>query len=221
MLIHSDFEQLVSVENLLVCWDRFKKSKRSKSDVMEFERHLEDNIFILHDELLSLKYRHGYYSTFNIYDPKHRVISKANVCDRLVHHLVFQELYRVFEPTFIHHSYSSRIGKGTHLAVTNVSRCLRATSRNYTKTVYALKCDIKKFFWSVSHPKLLAIIKQRISDERFLALTQELIESFPRFTDVQSEREREREREREYFLSPPKQAFLSATSHRKFLPTYI
>ena len=189
--------------------------------MMEFERHLEDNIFILHDELLSLKYRHGYYSTFNIYDPKHRVISKANVCDRLVHHLVFQELYRVFEPTFIHHSYSSRIGKGTHLAVTNVSRCLRATSRNYTKTVYALKCDIKKFFWSVSHPKLLAIIKQRISDERFLALTQELIESFPRFTDVQSEREREREREREYFLSPPKQAFLSATSHRKFLPTYI
>lgn len=146
---------------------------------MEFERCLEDNIFKLHYELSSGRYQHGPYSTFHIYDPKHRVISKALVRDRLVHHVVFNELYRIFDPTFIHHSYSSRLNKGTHLAVLNLFHCLRQVSRNYTQTVHILKCDVKKFFWSVDHQKLLAIIQSKIKDEKFLWLINEIVKSFP------------------------------------------
>ena len=192
-IISHNFTDVISLENLFLCWQEFRKGKRNKPDVQQFEFNLEDNIFNLHSDLSSHVYRHSSYGTFHICDPKYRVISKASIRDRLVHHLVFKELYRIFEPNFIYHSYSSRVGKGTHLAVTNVSRCFRATSRNYTRPVYALKCDIKKFFWSVPHQKLLAIIKRRITDERFLLLTRELINSFPRLANIQSERERERE----------------------------
>lgn len=179
MVVHKSYEELISLKNLFSCWKRFRNGKAKKPDVMEFERHLEDNIFKLHDELSSGRYHHGPYSTFHIYDPKHRVISKALVRDRLVHHTVFNELYRIFDPTFIFHSYSSRLGKGTHLAVINLFNRLRQVSHNYTQTVYILKCDVKKFFWSVDHQKLLAIIQTKIKDEKLLTLIREIVQSFP------------------------------------------
>ena len=146
--------------------------------MQRFERYLEDNIFGLHHELEKQAYRHGSYSTFHIHDPKHRVISKATVRDRLVHHLVFNELYRIFDPSFIFHSYSSRVGKGTHLAVKNLSQSLRKVSKNYTCPTFALKCDIRKFFDSVSHQKLLQIIENKIKNSQFLWLTREIFDSF-------------------------------------------
>lgn len=57
---------------------------------MEFERYLEDNIFKLHDELVNQTYRHNPYVKFHIYDPKYRIIHKAIVKDRLVHHIVLR-----------------------------------------------------------------------------------------------------------------------------------
>lgn len=143
-----------------------------------FERFLEDNIFALREELAICAYRHGKYKTFHIQDPKPRVISKAAVRDRLVHHLVFKQLYDIFNPTFIFHSYASREEKGTHLAVKNLSKCLRRVSRNYTRPSFALKCDIRKFFGSMSHKKLLQLIERRISDKKFLWIIGEIINSF-------------------------------------------
>ena len=145
---------------------------------MEFERYLENNIFRLNSELVNQTYKHSSYKEFNIYDPKHRIIHKAEVKDRLVHHMVFDELYYIFNSTFIYHSYSSRQNKGTHLAIKNLSHILRKTSRNYTETVYVLKCDIKKFFHSVSHQKLFEIIKNRVNDPKFLSLIWNIISSF-------------------------------------------
>ena len=151
---------------------------------MEFERYLEDNIFKLHFELANLTYMHDPYVKFDIYDPKHRIIHKAEVKDRLVHHIVFKELYKIFNPTFIYHSYSSRDNKGTHLAVKNLSDVLRKVSNNYTQPVYILKCDIKKFFHSVSHQKLFEIIKKRVKNPNFLWLVGQIISSF--FTTVEN-----------------------------------
>lgn len=162
----------------MICWDEFKKGKSKKYDVMKFERYLEDNIFKLHDELASQTYQHSPYIEFHICDPKHRIIHKAEVKDRLVHHIVFKELYKIFNPTFIYHSYSSRDNKGTHLAVKNLSCILRKTSSNYTKPAYALKCDIKKFFHSISHQKLFEIIKNRVNDPKCLWLIWQIISSF-------------------------------------------
>lgn len=192
-VVHNIYDRLISIENILSCWYEFKKGKANKLDVMTFERHLEDNIFLLHEELGSKTYKHDVYNTFHIYDPKYRIISKATVKDRLVHHIVFNELYRIFDPTFIYHSYASRMSRGTHLAVKNVARSLRKVSKNYTQQAYALKCDIKKFFDSVAHKKLLQLIQKRINDRHFLWLIEEIIESFAMSAGNSAERERERE----------------------------
>ena len=195
-VIHNIYDKLISLENIFACWYEFKKDKAKRADVQRFERHLEDNIFALREELRSQTYRHGLYHKFHIYDPKFRVISKASVKDRLVHHMVFNELYRIFDPAFIYHSYSSRLSKGTHVAVKNLSDSLRKTSKNYRFPAYVLKSDIRKFFDTINHQKLLQIIQKRIADKNFLWLVSELIESFTP-VDNFAERERERERERE------------------------
>ena len=190
--VNNIYNNLINLENIFNAWAEFKQGKMNKPDVLSFERNLEDNLFSLHPELLNRTYIHGPYSTFHIHDPKSRLISKATVKDRLVHHLVFRELYRIFNPSFIYHSYSSREGKGTHLAVKDLTSCLRKVSRNYAHPCFALKCDIKKFFQSVPHQKLLEIIKRKVKDEKFLWLVREIIGSFISPVDNFTERERER-----------------------------
>ena len=159
-------------------WDEFKRGKISKRDVQKFELKLEDNLFALHKELADQTYKHGHYTTFHIFDPKHRIISKASVRDRLVHHVVFQKLYTIFDPTFIFHSYSSRTDKGSHLAVENLGKVLRSESKNNSRSAFVLKCDIKKFFQSIPHKQLLQIIEKRIKDKQLLWLVKEIISSF-------------------------------------------
>jgi len=172
------YDELISLENLFQAWKEFKNGKQNKKDVQLFERFLEDNIFLLHHQLERQTYQHGKYETFHIHDPKHRIISKATVRDRIVHHLVFKKLYALFDPSFIFHCYSSREGKGTHLGVRNLAKCLRQESRNYTRQVFALKCDIKKFFASILHKKLLQLIECKINDKKLLWLIEEVVGSF-------------------------------------------
>lgn len=51
-------------------------------------------------------------------------------------------------------------------------------SENHTKTLWVLKCDIIKFFASIDQNILLAILRRHLSDERIIALLQNVIESF-------------------------------------------
>lgn len=168
----------VTLENLFFAWDEFKKDKRNKPDVLEFERHLEDNLFKLCEDINRKVYVHQPYETFHIYDPKFRVINKATVRDRVVHHLVFKYLEKIYDPRFIFHSYSCRKGKGTHLAVQNLSRALRVATKNYTKPVWALKMDIKKFFDSIDHEVLLQLLGQRVKNKEIFWLLKQIVRSF-------------------------------------------
>lgn len=172
------FYTIASLENLFDAWHRFCKGKRSKLDVMEFEYHLEDNIFALRQSLLDETYRHDPYKPFTIFDPKQRSIHKASVRDRVVHQAIVNVIESLFEKQFIHDSYSCRLGKGTHAAVTRLRSFLSRESLNNTKTVYVLKCDIKRFFASVDHDTLLSLLERRVKDRRTMRLLRCIIQSF-------------------------------------------
>src|SRR3989338_6856850 len=161
---HSIFEKIISLDNLFSAWREFKKGKTCKLDIQEFEFNLEENIFQLHDDFKNNRYKHGPYVAFYVRDPKLRHIHKASVRDRVFHHAVFRMLYPIFDKNFIYDSYSCRIGKGTHLAVNRLEQCIRKLSKNNSRNIYALKCDIRKFFDSVDKTTLLEIIKRKIKD---------------------------------------------------------
>ena len=66
-------------------------------------------------ELPDGRYRPGRYKTIELFDPRHRIVSSAPLCDRVVHHAFCTVLAPVFEWDFIRDSYANR--KGTHRAI--------------------------------------------------------------------------------------------------------
>ena len=172
------YDDIISADNLLDAWKEFLKGKQKKKDVQAFEYNLIENISMLRSDLVSGKYRHGSYTHFKISDPKPRDIHKASVRDRLVHHAVYRVLYPFFDRKFINDSYSCRLGKGTHRAMNAFRQYAYRASENHAKTLWILKCDIKKFFASIDQQLLLDILKQYLSDERTIKLLQNIIESF-------------------------------------------
>lgn len=175
---HKIFDEIISLENLFLAWREFRKGKRSKLDVQEFEFNLEDNLFQLHYELKTKTYQHSYYTPFNICDPKPRRIHKAIIKDRVLHHAIFRILYPIFDKSFIYDSYSCRLNKGTHRAVNRLEQFARKSSKNNTKTLFTLKCDIKKFFDSVDQNILLKLIEKKIQDEGVVWLVEKIVKSF-------------------------------------------
>jgi retron-type reverse transcriptase len=184
------FGEIIALDNLFAAWREFRRGKRAKPDVREFERHLEDHVFDLHDDLESGAYRHGPYHRFHIFDPKHRVIHKASVRDRLVHHAVHRVLYPIFEKSFIFDSYSCRIGKGTHAAVRRLENFTRRVSRNYTGPCWALKFDVRKFFDSVDHGILMQemasshAFRHASRNDKLMNLLEEVVSSFSKSKSV-------------------------------------
>lgn len=173
------FSEIIAPESLFIAWREFRKEKTNRHDVLAFEWNLERDVFALHRDLRSGKYRHAGYTRFHVFDPKHRIIHKATVRDRLVHHAVYRVLLPIFERSFIFDSYSCRVGKGTHAAVRRLEVFARRIGNNYTGPCWALKFDIRRFFDSVDQEILLNILAKKIDDERVMALLREIVTSFP------------------------------------------
>ncbi|MDP1625401.1 MAG: reverse transcriptase domain-containing protein [bacterium] len=172
------YNDIISLENLLGAWKEFRKGKRKKKDVQEFEIRLTDNLFALHLELAERRYEHGGYHAFNISDPKPRNIHKAIVRDRLLHHALYRTLYPFFDRSFIADSYSCRDGKGTHRAMTRFISFGCKVSKNNTRTCWVLKCDVRKFFASIDHEILFKILSDFIEDKDILNLLRKVVGSF-------------------------------------------
>jgi retron-type reverse transcriptase len=178
IVLQHKYEDIISVENILEAWREFLCGKRNKPDVQEFSLRLMDNIFNLHYELANHTYKHGGYQEFKINDPKPRIIHKASVRDRLLHHAVCRKLYLFFDKKFIADSFSCRNIKGVHRAINRFRNFGRIVSRNNTKQCWILKCDIRKFFASVDQNILIEILQKHISDQDIINLLKEIIFSF-------------------------------------------
>ena len=172
------YEDIISTNNLLLAWQEFIKGKKSKRDVLDFSLNLIDNILQLHEDLANQTYQHGGYKDFYITDPKLRHIHKASVRDRLVHHAVYRQLYPFFAKTFIADSYSCQLGKGTHRAIKRFKYFANKASKNHCKTLWVLKCDIRKFFENIDHVVLLNMFNEYIADKNILLLLSKVIGSF-------------------------------------------
>ncbi|MEI7792821.1 MAG: reverse transcriptase/maturase family protein [Candidatus Berkelbacteria bacterium] len=172
------YNDIISFENLLVSWGEFLNGKRKRQDVAEFSLNFMDNIVLLHDDLKNKTYIHGGYEAFRINDPKPREIHKASVRDRLLHHAIYRVLYPYFDRKFIYDSYSCRIDKGTHKAMNRFRDFGLKVSKNKTRTVWILKCDIRKFFANIDHQILKDILAVYIGDLDVLWLLSQIIDSF-------------------------------------------
>jgi hypothetical protein len=78
-----------------------------------------------------------------------------------VHHWLVPHLERLYEPSFIHDSYSNRAGKGTHAAVRRLRSFVRQVASGQGGG-YFLQLDVRNFFASIHRPTLYALLKRRM-----------------------------------------------------------
>lgn len=146
---------------------------------MGFERNLEDRLFDLHDRLVCGEWGHGSYETFAVCDPKPRLIHKASVEDRVVHHAVVRTIEPLFDRSFIFDSWSCRRGKGTHASVARLQSQLRRMAQQMRGTVWVLKADIRKYFQSVDQHVLKGLIFRKLHDDQLVDLIARIVKSHP------------------------------------------
>ncbi|WP_217352449.1 reverse transcriptase domain-containing protein [Candidatus Viridilinea mediisalina] len=164
------FHHVYAFENLYLAYSAARRGKRGRREVARFSARLEDNLFQLEAELQNGSYQPGPYRHFYIHEPKKRKISAAPFRDRVVHHALVNVIEPIFERKFIHDSYACRVGKGTHRAL---DRCTQFVRRHR----FVLQCDVAKFFPTIDHAILRAILGRTLADSQLLQLCERIIAS--------------------------------------------
>ena len=172
------YVKLLSFESMHAAFEKAKRNKRYRQYVLKFESDLEANLFEIIANLESGVYKTSGYSEFYVFEPKRRTVAKlVNFRDRVVHHAICAVIEPIFERLFIHDSYACRKGKGTHAGAARAEQMMRKVRREHG-VVYALKCDIRKYFDSIDHDTLKRILSRNISDARMMSLLSGIIDSY-------------------------------------------
>jgi retron-type reverse transcriptase len=161
---------IIAFPNLLAAARQAQRGKRYRPNVLRFNYNLETELITLQQQLHQRTYHPGQYITFQVKQPKPRLISAAPYRDRVVHHALCNVIMPIFEPTLIHDCYANRVGFGTHRALRRFTQFAR-TSR------YVLQCDILKYFPCIDHEILKALIRRKIKCPDTLWLIDTLIDS--------------------------------------------
>ncbi len=165
------FEDIINPENLFRAADAtLAHGRRFRGEGARFKLQMECEIFGLHRDLTSGKYRHGPYRLFTVFDPKVRIIAAASVRDRVLHHAVHDVIEPRLDPMFIYDSYACRSGKGTHRALDRAHGFLRANR-------YGLHLDVKSYFSSIDHEILKGLLRRYVADDSTLALLEQIVDS--------------------------------------------
>lgn len=188
---------IIEFDNLLKASKKAQKNKRFYPNVLLFNNQLEVELLKLQDQLASKTYQPGDYRTFQIFEPKPRLISAAPYRDRVVHHTLCNVISPLFEKSFIPDSYANRVGFGSHRALKRFTEFARSSQ-------FILQCDIKKYFPSIDHQILKNFIHRKIKCPDTLWLIELLID----YSNPQEE-------SIEYF---PNDNLLTPLERRKGLP---
>ncbi len=160
---------------LAAAWQHVKvKGRAVGSDhqsVEQFERKLESNLAKLETELNTGTYRPRPIRRTYIPKPgskEKRPLGIPAVRDKVVQTALKMVIEPIFEREFIDTSFGFRPGKGCKDALGRVARLLKA---GYTWVVDA---DLRSYFETIGHERLMSDVRRRIADQRVL----DLIESF-------------------------------------------
>jgi RNA-directed DNA polymerase len=99
-----------------------------------------------------------------------RPLGIPTVRDRVVQTALLQVLEPIFDNTFSDHSYGFRHGRGCHHALECVESLLR---EGY---VYIVDADLKSYFDTIPHERLLDRVREKVSDRRVLRLVEMFLE---------------------------------------------
>ncbi|MCG2808772.1 MAG: hypothetical protein L6275_00285, partial [Candidatus Portnoybacteria bacterium] len=167
----------LSLANIWQSWFKFEKGKRKTKELEIFSYYLEQNLQLLYFELKTNRYKHGGYKKFIVTDSKRREIRVAGIRDRIVHRLLYEYLYEIYDKTFIYDTWSCRKNKGLLGAIKRTQKFL-----SKYPTSFVWRADIRKFFDNVDQQTLFEILSLRIKDTKTIKILREVITSYSLLT---------------------------------------
>ena len=156
------------------------KNVRWKTSVTQYEVNGLKNTAKVTAEINSGKYKLLPYQEFQIHEPKKRHITATRIRDRQVQRSICDTVvYDSITRSFIADNSACQKGRGTQYAIDRLKEHIRRYYRKHGTEGYFLKCDIHHFFESLDHNIIKAQLRKRITNEHYLNMLYDIIDSFP------------------------------------------
>ncbi len=163
-------ERILTRDNLNQAYKRVVRNKGSHgTDGMRADEllvYLKVNGERLRKELLEGKYQPQTVRRVEI--PKAeggvRLLGIPTVIDRMIQQAIAQQLTLIFDDQFSDNSYGFRPGRNAHQAIKKAQEYM---NEGYT---WVVDIDLKEYFDTVNHDKLMAMVAKRVQDKVVLKL---------------------------------------------------
>lgn len=157
------FQRLSEFSSLWAAWESYRRGKRRRAAVATFDINADLNVFALHHDLRAGRYTPSPYRVSLVQDPKTRLVAAPALRDRVLQRALVDTIAPPYERGFIEHSYAVRSERGPHRAVL----AYLCWMRRYR---FRLHLDVRHYFASIDHQRLLALFARRLTDPYTLAL---------------------------------------------------
>jgi RNA-directed DNA polymerase len=174
---YSLIDKIWNYQNLEQAFYDVKKNRGAhgvdKVTIKDFEKELEHNLRVLQESLRTKTYRAK--PVRRVFIPKadgsKRPLGIPTIGDRTIQAATKRILEPIFEQKFLDCSFGFRPNRSAHMAIEQIRQDLKD---GYT---YVIDADIKTYFDSIPHDKLLELIKEEIVDSSVLTLILQFLKS--------------------------------------------
>lgn len=167
-------------EQLVQAYYDCRRNKRNTNSARQFEQAMETNLLDLHDELLAGTYKPGRSICFVVTRPKAREVWAADFRDRIVHHLLYNQVGASIEATFIADSCACIPGRGTLYAAQRLEAKVRSATQNWSRPCHYLKADLSNFFVAIDKRVLDRQLRRSINESWWRRLALQILWHDPR-----------------------------------------
>ena len=177
--VHSLIDKVYQRKNLEVAWERVRANRGSGGvdgqSVSEFAEQVDAQLDRLHRELAARTYQPQPVRQVPI--PKagkpgeYRTLGIPSIYDRVCQQALLNRLEPIFEPVFDEANFGYRRGRSTRDAMRKVWKEIKSGRE------WIVDADLRDFFGSVDHDKLLALVAQRVADGRVLRLIEAMLKA--------------------------------------------
>ncbi len=177
--VHSLVDKVYKRKNLELAWEKVRRNGGAGGvdgqSIEEFERMLDKQLDKLHDELKKDTYRPQPVRERLIPKPgqlgKYRMLGIPTIYDRVCQQALLNRLEPIFEPLFDEANFGYRPGRSSKDALRKVWRELEDGCE------WIVDADLKDFFGSVNHEKLMTLVAQQVADSRVLRLIESMLKA--------------------------------------------
>jgi RNA-directed DNA polymerase len=177
--VHSLIDKVYKRKNLEMAWERVKANRGSggvDGETLEtFEAQLGQQLDRLQRELKEDTYQPQPVRQHPI--PKrdkpgeYRLLGIPTIYDRVCQQALLNRIEPIFEPVFDDASFGYRRGRSTKDALRKIWKEIQGGSE------WIVDADLRDFFGSVDHEKLLTLVAQRVADGRVLRLIEAMLKA--------------------------------------------